>query len=198
MSKWTAAVVLDPSLQYIKDNTTKLLLVRTYAPGDSYATVVANRLAEVTLIPGDFTIASNGTGRRVMNAAKPAGGNASANSQQYDNGTATGGTLTTLVDAAKAWVVNVHAGRAVAIIAGTGIGQYGRIASNTATALTVPAWAVAPDATSVYRIGDDMHWVATNGANAVHYATPETTKQAITSPNPVDFPALPYDAIQPI
>ena len=68
------------------------------------------------------------------------------------------GTTTTLVDSARNWAVNTWANRAqVRITGGTGAGQVRRIASNTATVLTVAtAFTTAPDATSTYVIeGDD-------------------------------------------
>jgi len=60
------------------------------------------------------------------------------------NDSNSGGTVTyaatTVTDTAKAWVVNQWTGRTV-ISVGTGSGvTFGRIASNTATVLTIGAW----------------------------------------------------------
>lgn len=76
--------------------------------------------------------------------------------------TATGGTTTTLVDSTAAWVTNQYAFSDVIITGGTGAGQRRRIASNTATTLTLAAavtgnsrtgaFTTAPDATSTFRI----------------------------------------------
>ncbi len=81
---------------------------------------------------------------------------------EYDTGTATGGTagvLTgTLIDSVQAWTVNEYAGWNVVIYDGTGAGQYMVVASNTATTLTGSFvlsdhdWTVAPDSTSEYMI----------------------------------------------
>jgi hypothetical protein len=73
-------------------------------------------------------------------------------------------TTTTLNDtsAQRPWVVNQYANSDVLITSGLGAGQRRRIASNTATTLTLAAavtgntrtgpWTTTPDATSVYRI----------------------------------------------
>ena len=66
----------------------------------------------------------------------------------YDSGTATGGTTTSLINTGKSLTTNAHAGRAIWIYEGTGVGQRRRIVSNTATTY-VPnyAFTTAPDAT---------------------------------------------------
>jgi len=69
--------------------------------------------------------------------------------------TATGGAATYIEDIALAMTVDEHARRWVRITAGTGSGQRKRIASNTATRLTLESgqtFAPAPDATSVFRV----------------------------------------------
>jgi hypothetical protein len=78
------------------------------------------------------------------------------------NQTATAGTTTTLTQSAANWTVNAYSNMDVVITAGTGAGQRRRIASNTATVLTLTtavtgnartgAFTTAPDATSVFRI----------------------------------------------
>lgn len=71
-------------------------------------------------------------------------------------GTATAGGASTLTDSGESWTTNEHAGRLVAIVAGTGAGQVRSISSNTATVLTVgSAWGTQPDGTSEYAIGED-------------------------------------------
>jgi len=69
------------------------------------------------------------------------------------NGTATSGAASTLTDSGKAWKVDRFKGGFIQITGGTGVGQRRRIASNTATAITVTrAWATNPGATSTYVI----------------------------------------------
>ncbi|NBO50643.1 MAG: hypothetical protein EBU80_13205, partial [Chitinophagia bacterium] len=55
----------------------------------------------------------------------------------------------------------------VRIVSGTGAGQVRRIASNTATALTVSGWNTNPDATSVYVIEGNEDYIYYFGNNAV-------------------------------
>lgn len=72
------------------------------------------------------------------------------------SGTATGGTATTLTDAANPWNGVDLTGKMVKITSGTGAGQVRFIESNTANTLTtakVP-WTTVPDATSQYEIYD--------------------------------------------
>src|SRR5208283_5067903 len=76
--------------------------------------------------------------------------------------TASGGSATTLVDGIQTWATNAYAGDEVIITGGTGAGQYGTVASNTATTLTLSGSGfkaapgtsvVAPDGTSTYIVG---------------------------------------------
>lgn len=73
-------------------------------------------------------------------------------------GTATSGTTTTLTDSSRAWSDDAYSSNnpsmIVVLTGGTGAGQVRKIASNTATTLTIkgPQWAVTPDATTTYAI----------------------------------------------
>lgn len=84
----------------------------------------------------------------------------------YATGTATGASSTTIQNTAKNWAVNQWCNYQVRITAGTGIGQVRTILSNTATQLTVAAWATTPDLTSQYAIeaNDDFLYLFGNGA----------------------------------
>jgi len=68
------------------------------------------------------------------------------------NGTATGGSTTTLVLSTATWTDDEYKNRHLLIIGGTGAGQMVTITSNTSTTLTFPAITTAPDATSVFQI----------------------------------------------
>ena len=83
---------------------------------------------------------------------------------------ATSATATTLVLAEDQALTNQYRNYQVRIIAGTGIGQIRTIVSNTATTLTVSAWTVTPDSTSVYRIegNDDYLYLLGNAAVATY------------------------------
>lgn len=74
-------------------------------------------------------------------------------SEVRDTGTATSGGATTLTNTGKAYTVNAFAGSYLKITGGTGSGQTRKIASNTATVITVTvAWGTNPDATSTYEV----------------------------------------------
>ncbi len=78
MAKWVHADVLDGGLNGIKLSALKMILISTYAAGDSYATVQANKLAEVAVASADFTLGTSGSNRTLTSATKSA--NASAGS----------------------------------------------------------------------------------------------------------------------
>lgn len=127
MAKWVRSGVLDSGLNDIKTNATKMLLLSAYTAGDTYATVIANKLnAGVTMVSGDFTLAAAGNNR----------------------------TLTTA--AGKTDPATVSAG-------GT----------------------------------PNLHIAFTDGVSNVIWVTDETTDQAITSGNPINFPSLTYTNNQP-
>lgn len=81
-----------------------------------------------------------------------------------DNGTATGGSSSTLVDSTKSWTPNIATDARVKIVSGTSTGSEAVVSSNTSTTLTVGSWSAgAPDNTSVYSIGwYDSYWVTKN------------------------------------
>jgi len=88
--------------------------------------------------------------------------------KSFATGTATAGGATTLTNSGKAWGTNMWANNQVRITAGTGVGQIRTISSNTGTVLTVSAaWAVNPDATSVYSIEGNSDYMYLLGNNAV-------------------------------
>ena len=69
-------------------------------------------------------------------------------------GLATSATATTLVDTTKTWTADLHNGRYVFIIDGTGAGQ-NRVIIDTLTSetITVATWDITPSTDSVYLIG---------------------------------------------
>lgn len=70
-----------------------------------------------------------------------------------DNGTATSGTATTLVDNSKAWTTNQFVDCRVAIVNGSTIVNIGTVTSNTATTLTFASTTQAPAPGNTYTIG---------------------------------------------
>ena len=69
MAKWQNDSMLDAALNYVKNNATHELVLASYTPGDSYATVAAtaNVLADVTIDSADFTGPADGdtSGRKL-------------------------------------------------------------------------------------------------------------------------------------
>lgn len=69
MAKWVTSAVLDNGLNQIKNNATHMLLISAYTAGDTYATVVANKLADVTMVAGDYTLGNSGSNRTLTVAS---------------------------------------------------------------------------------------------------------------------------------
>ncbi len=77
MARFAHADVLDNGPQYVKTNCNKVVLTDVYS--DVYATVVGSaKVAEATLVTGDFAIAGAAGAARTMTAALTgkSGGNA--------------------------------------------------------------------------------------------------------------------------
>jgi hypothetical protein len=72
MAKFAHADVLDGGLNGIKNVATRMLLVSSYTTADSYATVVANTLASVTMTGTDYTLSTSGANRVLTTGAKSA------------------------------------------------------------------------------------------------------------------------------
>ena len=69
MAKYAHPDVLDNGPTYIKTNCNKVALLDAYTFGDSYATVISNLMAEVTMVSGDFTLGTSGNDRTLTTAA---------------------------------------------------------------------------------------------------------------------------------
>jgi hypothetical protein len=79
MAKWVNSLVLDDGINVIKNNAVRMHLVSAYTLGDSYATIVTNTLAIVTMTGTDFTVAAAGSNRTLTTASgKSATASASA------------------------------------------------------------------------------------------------------------------------
>jgi hypothetical protein len=79
MAKYAHADVLDGGLNAIKNNATRMLLLKNYTMADSYATVAGNAICTVAMVSGDYTLSgADGASRILTIAAKS--GTASANS----------------------------------------------------------------------------------------------------------------------
>lgn len=79
MAKWAHSDVLDGGLNAIRNNATRMILIKAYTAGDSYATVVANAVCTVTMASGDYTLSGSANNPRVCTTGAK-NGTASANS----------------------------------------------------------------------------------------------------------------------
>jgi hypothetical protein len=73
MAKYAHADVLDGGLNAIKSNSLRMLLLKTYAAGDSYATVTGNALCIVAMASNDFTLSGADGAARVLTTAAKSG-----------------------------------------------------------------------------------------------------------------------------
>lgn len=104
--------------------------------------------------------------------------------KSFATGTATGGTSVTIVNSAKTWTTSQWVNFQVRIVSGTGSGQIRTITANDATSLTVAAWTVTPDATSVYSIeGNDdfLYYIGNNATTLYRYSITTNTWTTLTA-----------------
>lgn len=73
MAKYAHADVLDGGLNAIKNNAIRMLLLKAYAAGDSFATVAGNTIGTVTVAPSDFTLSGADVAARVLTSAAKSG-----------------------------------------------------------------------------------------------------------------------------
>lgn len=71
--KYAHIDVLDGGLNAIKNGATRMLLLKTYAFADSYATVTGNAICTVTMASGDYGIAGADGAPRVLTVAAKSG-----------------------------------------------------------------------------------------------------------------------------
>jgi hypothetical protein len=69
MAKYAHADVLDNGLNHIKNNASRMLLIKAYTPGDAYATVTANAICTVTMAAADYTLSGADNAPRVLTIA---------------------------------------------------------------------------------------------------------------------------------
>jgi hypothetical protein len=85
MAYFESSNFFDGSLNYVKNNCDKIAIISAYTFGDSYATVTANILAEVTMTSSDFTIGSSGNNRTITTASgkQDSSANATGNANHF-------------------------------------------------------------------------------------------------------------------
>lgn len=79
MAKWVNSDVLDGGLNQVKNNATKYILIKAYALGDSYATVIGNAVATATVNSTNFTLSGAANNPRLLTTST-ASATAAANS----------------------------------------------------------------------------------------------------------------------
>jgi hypothetical protein len=84
MAKYAHADVLDGGLNAIKNSATRMLLLKAYAAGDSYATVTGNAICTIAMVSGDYTLSGADNAPRVLAVAAKSGA-ASASSGASPN-----------------------------------------------------------------------------------------------------------------
>ena len=84
MAKYAHADVLDGGLNAIKNSAIRMLLLKAYAAGDSYATVTGNAICTVAMVTGDYTLSGADNAPRVLTVAAKSG-TASASSGASPN-----------------------------------------------------------------------------------------------------------------
>lgn len=84
MAKYAHSEMLDGGLNALKNNAIKMLLIKAYAAGDPYATVTANAIASVDMVPADFVISGADAQARVVTVAAKSGP-ASSSSLETDD-----------------------------------------------------------------------------------------------------------------
>ncbi len=73
MAKYAHIDVLEGGLNVIKNQASKMLLIKAYAANDSYATVVGNKIAEVAMAPGDYALSGGDGAPHVLTVVKKDG-----------------------------------------------------------------------------------------------------------------------------
>lgn len=154
----TTSLIVDATKNYTNnEHIGKIATVYTAgtSPTIQFRRITANTTTTLTLQSALGTVAVNGTSRYTICQPEAFG-----RDEQYkviekdNNGWATGGSPTTLVDSIKNWNTNQWANYKFRVIAGTGVGFEVTITSNTATTLTYTAPGFTPDATTKYLIMD--------------------------------------------
>ena len=84
MAKYAHADILDGGLNAIKNSAIRMLLLKAYAAGDSYATVTGNAICTVAMVTGDYTLSGADNAPRVLTVAAKSG-TASASSGASPN-----------------------------------------------------------------------------------------------------------------
>ena len=73
MAKYAHTDVLDGGLNAIKNSAIRMLLLKAYTAGDSYATVTGNAICTIAMVSGDYTLSGTDNAPRVLTVAAKSG-----------------------------------------------------------------------------------------------------------------------------
>jgi hypothetical protein len=73
LAKYVSADVLDGGLNAIRNSADRMLLLKAYTAGDSYATVTGNAICQVTMVSGDYTLSGVDGAARVLTVSSKSG-----------------------------------------------------------------------------------------------------------------------------
>jgi hypothetical protein len=73
VAKYVHSDVLDGGLNAIRNGAIRMLLLKTYMPADSYATVTANTICEVTMASADYALTGGDGAARVLSVSAKSG-----------------------------------------------------------------------------------------------------------------------------
>jgi hypothetical protein len=73
VAKYVHSDVLDGGLNAIRNGAIRMLLLKTYMPADSYATVTANTICEVTMASSDYALTGADGAARILSVSAKSG-----------------------------------------------------------------------------------------------------------------------------
>lgn len=161
----TTEIVDSTKNWVVNEHVGKLVILNVAgtAPTTQVRRIISNTATSVTV--ATITAAANGTSRYTICDPQVYGRDVQWKTPLKNNeGRATSGTASTLVDSAKGWYVNQWLGYRVRILAGTGVGSEVAISGNDATTLTLTSPGFTPDTTTKYVIMDTFGTVTGNVA----------------------------------
>lgn len=87
MSTFMNTTRLSDALSAIRTNCNRAWLLSSYTAGDSYATCLSNRVAEITISSSNFTVGNSGNNRTLTFTAPASPGNTGTASANVADGT---------------------------------------------------------------------------------------------------------------
>ena len=175
-------LIVDPLKNWaVNEHVGKLVSLNTAgtAPTTQVRRITSN--TATTLTVATIVAGANGTSRYIIHQPQAFGKDEQWKvAELNNNGKATGGSATTLVDSTKNWYSNQWAGYKFRVNSGLGVGSEITITSNTSNTLTYSSQSFTPDATTDYIIMDTFG-LATGVTNTTNAVLTDTTKNWTTN-----------------